>query len=66
MATLVTRRPICHSEADFQHEFAMLIRDKMPNWKVRLERPFGYDLGGAKDIVLTHGNLICGVELKVA
>ncbi len=39
MKSLSDRRPIFHSEADFQHEFAWEIRSAMPQSKVRLEYP---------------------------
>ena len=41
MTSLSDRRPIFHSEADFQHEFAWEIRSARPYSKVRLEYPIG-------------------------
>jgi hypothetical protein len=64
MRALASRRPVFHSEADFQHEFAILLREKLPDCQIRLEKPFGYQKGGATDIVLTHNGSICGIELK--
>lgn len=39
MADLASRRPIFHSEADFQHALAWQIHESMPDWRVRLEYP---------------------------
>jgi len=39
LATLAKKRPIFHSEADFQHAFAWEIHQKLPNASVRLELP---------------------------
>jgi hypothetical protein len=64
MTALALRRPIFHSEADFQHEFAITLRDLIPDCHVRLEMPFGYERGGATDIVLKRAGIIYGIELK--
>jgi hypothetical protein len=64
MTTLALRRPIFHSEADFQHEFAITLRELMPESLVRLEQPFGYGKGGATDIVARVGGATFGIELK--
>ena len=39
LAILAKKRPIFHSEADFQHAFAWEIHQKLPNASVRLELP---------------------------
>lgn len=39
MAHLSKRRPIFHSEADFQHALAWQIRETMPESQIRLEYP---------------------------
>lgn len=39
LANLAKKRPIFHSEADFQHAFAWEIHQKLPNSLVRLELP---------------------------
>jgi len=39
LANLAKKRPIFHSEADFQHAFAWEIHQKLPNALVRLELP---------------------------
>ncbi len=64
MKALASRRPVFHSEADFQHEFAILLRETLPDCQIRLERPFGYHKGGATDIVLMYNGSIYGIELK--
>ena len=46
MRCLAERRPIFHSEADFQHELAWQIRKKVP--QVRLEYPIGYEGKGKR------------------
>ena len=42
------RRPIFHSEADFQHELAWLIREKSET-QPRLEYPIGYEKKGKRN-----------------
>ena len=61
---LALRRPIFHSEADFQHEFALTIRDEEPTAQLRLEVPFKFEKRGATDIVVSHQGEVTGVELK--
>ncbi|MDE2142791.1 MAG: hypothetical protein KGJ84_10300 [Elusimicrobia bacterium] len=44
MAELAIKRPLFHSEADFQHALAWEIRSRLPDAKIRLEyRPSGFD-----------------------
>ena len=64
MSELSRRRPIFHSEADFQHEFALLLREQYDGMKVRLELPHGPDVGGATDIVANYEGATLGIELK--
>jgi len=40
MKKLAEKRPIFHSEADFQHELAIIIKDYFNNAKIRLEKPY--------------------------
>lgn len=40
LATLSRKRPIFHSEADFQHALAWEVQLVIPNAKIRLELPF--------------------------
>ena len=60
---LASRRPVFHSEADFQHELAWEIRVQFPEIGVRLERPLD-EFFGATDLVLFEGRAAFGVELK--
>ncbi len=65
MKALSQQRPIFHSEADFQHEFAWLLRVRTPEAAIRLERPF--DVSGQKlhvDLLVRKGNRDIAVELK--
>jgi hypothetical protein len=39
LAALSERRPVFHSEADFQHALAWIIREQNPSWSIRLEVP---------------------------
>lgn len=64
MSELAQRRPLFHSEADFQHEFALLLREQFPKMQVRLEMPHGPSLGGATDIVARFDGVTIGIELK--
>ena len=67
---LLKERPVFHSEADFQHEFAMGLRKIKGFKKMRLEKPF-YVKGKSKesnkielDIYAEIDNKKIGVELK--
>lgn len=64
MRSLAVRRPIFHSEADFQHEFAWEVRSHLPNCEVRLEVPSPGEGIGTTDIVVYNGGAVHGVELK--
>ena len=64
LQSLSQRRPIFHSEADFQHEFAWELRSHHPDCQIRLEVPSTSDGIGTTDIVVRHGGAVCGVELK--
>ncbi len=39
LTSLAKKRPIFHSEADFQHAFAWEIHQRLPHASIRLERP---------------------------
>lgn len=58
------RRPIFHSEADFQHELAFDLRGRFPDCQVRMEVPFVAEARGATDIVLSSNGHRIGIELK--
>lgn len=64
MATLAVRRPIFHSEADFQHELAWEARLKDPHMTVRLERPFPGRTSGAIDLIFARDARSHAVEVK--
>lgn len=65
LATLAVRRPIFHSEADFQHALAWEIQRWFPDAAIRLERPFSM---GERPLYLDVWIQIAGrvfaVELK--
>ena len=59
---LACKRPLFHSEADFQHALAWHIQNSMPDWQVRLEsKPF-CDKNLYLDIWLPNAGV--AVELK--
>jgi len=62
MTELAKRRPVFHSEADFQFALAWLIQEKHPDWSIRLEYPM-QDIG-AIDILLRHDSRKFLLELK--
>ena len=64
MDGLRRRRPIFHSEADFQHEFAWEAKTRLPHLQVRLERPFPGRTSGAIDIILCGQGYEYAIELK--
>ena len=61
MAELATKRPIFHSEADFQHAFAWQFHEQYPNATIRLEYPIE---GMHLDILLTTAHMKLAIELK--
>jgi hypothetical protein len=64
MEKLAERRPVFHSEADFQHELAWELRECIPDCEVRLERPIIGAFRGAVDIVILWQGVQYGLELK--
>jgi hypothetical protein len=64
MRSLAARRPIFHSEADFQHEFAWQARIASPDLRIRLERPFPGRASGAIDIIFARSGTEHAIELK--
>ncbi len=66
LTELARKRPVFHSEADFQHAFAWKIHEKLPEAGIRLEVPIGLALpeeGRRVHIdVLVDG--CCAIELK--
>ncbi|HUW15399.1 MAG TPA: hypothetical protein VM537_37155 [Anaerolineae bacterium] len=68
LARFATRRPIFHSEADFQHELAWEIRESCracPACAIRLEAPFqALEKRGHLDIVVRCADGHAAIELK--
>lgn len=64
MSKLAVRRPIFHSEADFQHAFALELANEEPTLDLRLEVPFAFEQRGATDLVARSGSFVSGIELK--
>jgi hypothetical protein len=62
---LKDKRPIFHSEADFQHALAWEIHLAHPSASIRLE--INPNIGGRRrhlDILARDGNSVCAIELK--
>lgn len=49
---LAAKRPAFHSEADFQHELALCLREHLPDFNIRLEFPIAGPANGAIDILV--------------
>jgi hypothetical protein len=66
LSELPKRRPIFHSESDFQHELAMEISRLYPTIEIRLERPIRMPDGRSinLDLLLHLGDNTLAVELK--
>lgn len=65
LKALARKRPIFHSEADFQHALAWQIHEMYPSLHLRLEYPFGRSMRKACDMVLFRGGkMMMAVELK--
>ena len=63
--SLAKRRPVFHSEADFQHELAWHLREIDPSLHPRLEYPFERSENKACDIILfRNGKMVMALELK--
>ncbi len=61
MTELAMKRPVFHSEADFQHAFAWQLHEHHPNANIRLEYPIE---GMHLDILLTTADVNLAIELK--
>jgi len=62
---IAKKRPIFHSEADFQHTFAWEIHQKLPNASVRLELPVQVKNQYLHiDVWIKNQDEILAVELK--
>ena len=65
LATLANKRPVFHSEADFQHALAWELQLLYPNVNIRLEyRPPGFDRRNYMDIWVIDEDKAIAVELK--
>jgi len=65
LADLARRRPIFHSEADFQHALAWVFHERFPDARVRLEMPRPLDSKRAHiDLWLELGDQRIAIELK--
>ncbi len=64
MERLARRRPIFHSEKDFQHEVALELCAMDPTLQLRLEYPFGLGARASLDILLRKDGVQAGLELK--
>jgi len=67
LRTLATRRPVFHSEADFQHALAWTLHESSPHATLRLERPVTTPKGVLHvDLVayLPQGVLVCELKYK--
>lgn len=64
LTALATRRPLFHSEADFQHELAWELRARGLGTGVRLERPFDLTKRVNVDLVVLGEELPVALELK--
>ncbi len=65
LASLAKKRPIFHSEADFQHALAWSIHQQLPGAHVRLEVPFRADGKTIHlDLWVTSNEWALAVELK--
>jgi hypothetical protein len=59
VSALAQRRPVFHSEADFQHAFAWELHLRFPQASIRLERPIQTSLGPL------HVDLVAAIEADV-
>ena len=68
LSRLALRRPLFHSEADFQHELAWQVRLNHPDARARLEVPFPRSPGkgrGWLDLLVRFAcRMTFGLELK--
>ena len=62
---IASRRPVFHSEADFQHAFAWELHRRLPTASIRLELPISH-LGQQRylDVWVSHEGGILAIELK--
>ena len=62
---LANKRPVFHSEADFQHALAWEIQTCYPKANIRIEKPYKfYNKNYYIDLVVETDDVISGIELK--
>jgi hypothetical protein len=66
MQAISRKRPVFHSEADFQHALAWQLHEESSQWQVRLECPLTDNPGetGHLDLLLLHDGHRVAIELK--
>jgi hypothetical protein len=64
MKVLSDKRPLFHSEADFQFALAWEIKNRYPQAEIRLEAPFNGTVVGRIDILVRHQAGVYPIELK--
>ncbi len=64
MAQLALRYPIFHSERDFQHQLAWLLREQNPGSSLRLEVPLARPSNAMMDVLFRHAGETHAFELK--
>ena len=65
LKALAKKRPVFHSEADFQHSLAWQIHERHPGLHPRLEYPLERSVRKACDMALfQRGKMVMAVELK--
>jgi hypothetical protein len=64
MTGLASKRPVFHSEADFQHSLAWELHLRLPTAEVRLERRLSTDSNERLDLLFIDGGFRLAVELK--
>lgn len=65
LASLSRKRPVFHSEADFQHALAWEVHERSPTYAIRLEYPIESQDGRIHvDIYAFAGDLAFAIELK--
>ena len=65
LIVLANKRPLFHSEADFQHSLAWLIHELLPGASIRLEIPRPIQSGSIHlDICAVRNELALAIELK--
>lgn len=64
ISSLSNERPLFHSEADFQHSIAFLIKQKLPKAEIRLEYPLLRPANKSLDILISISGVSIAIETK--